>query len=103
MEYWNFHIFMSIQNEPIQEGWVNILTKGLITIPKKMRDSLGLKEGDIAHMKVEQNRIIIEPRSKKGFEEFRQYTKKQIKEFIREDELDEPEKKIAEEFWKNLP
>lgn len=93
---------MTIQNIPVQEEWVNILTKGLITIPKKMRDSLGLKEGDVARMKVEQNRIIIEPRSKKGFEEFRQYTKKQIEEFIREDELDAREQKIAEEFWKNL-
>ncbi len=94
---------MSIQNVPIQEEWVNILTKGLVTIPKKMRDSLGLKEGDVARVKIEDNRIIIEPRSNKGFEEFRQYTKKQIEEFIREDELDDSEQKIVEEFWKKLP
>ncbi|PIV09898.1 hypothetical protein COS51_00975, partial [Candidatus Roizmanbacteria bacterium CG03_land_8_20_14_0_80_36_21] len=31
-----------------EETWIKILPKGLITIPKKIREKLSIKEGDVA-------------------------------------------------------
>jgi len=86
-----------------QEEWVKILTKGVITLPKKMRDQLGIKEGDIAKMKIEDNRIIIEPKKEKTFDDVRIYTKKEIEEWIQEDILPAPLGKEVDDYWKNLP
>ena len=38
---------MKVNQSDTQEEWVNVLSKGLITIPKKMRDEVGIKEGDV--------------------------------------------------------
>ena len=40
---------------------IKILQDGRVTIPKHIRDTLGLKKGDIAEAKLEENRIVITP------------------------------------------
>ncbi len=40
---------------------IKILEDGRVTIPKHIRDTLGLKAGDIAEAKLEEDRIIITP------------------------------------------
>ena len=40
---------------------IKILQDGRVTIPKYIRDTLGLKEGDIAEAKLEDGRIVITP------------------------------------------
>jgi AbrB family looped-hinge helix DNA binding protein len=35
--------------------------RGLLTLPKKLRDSLGLEEGQILNIKSEAGKIILEP------------------------------------------
>ena len=40
---------------------IKILQDGRITIPKHIRDTLGLKKGDIAEAKLEEDRIVITP------------------------------------------
>lgn len=40
---------------------IKILEDGRVTIPKHIRDTLGLKAGDVAEAKLEENRIIITP------------------------------------------
>ena len=41
---------------------VKILQHGQITIPKKFRETLGLKKGDLAEAELEENRIVIIPK-----------------------------------------
>lgn len=51
-------IFM--QQVPL-EAIVRMQPKGLITIPKKIRDALGIKEGMYLRIIVDQRRITLEP------------------------------------------
>lgn len=44
----------------IQEEWLKVLGKGMVTLPKKWRDEMGLKEGDIIKAKKQGNKVIIE-------------------------------------------
>jgi len=41
---------------------VKIMQHGQITIPKKIREALGIKEGDIAEAELENDRIVITPK-----------------------------------------
>ena len=50
---------------------IKILQDGRVTIPKYIRDTLGLKKGDIAEAKLEDGRIVITPNlSKKKISKF---------------------------------
>jgi AbrB family looped-hinge helix DNA binding protein len=40
---------------------IKLQQRGLLTLPKKLRDSLGLEEGHILRVKSESGRIILEP------------------------------------------
>ena len=40
---------------------IKILQDGRVTIPKHIRDALGLKKGDVAEAKLEEDRIVITP------------------------------------------
>lgn len=42
---------------------VKIQQRGLLTLPKKLRDSLGLKEGQILNVKEKEGKIILEPQA----------------------------------------
>lgn len=87
-----------------QNSWVNVLSKGLITIPKKMREKVGIKEGDVALVTVKGKKIIIEPHKKINY---RIFTKEEIDEWMKEDELTPAEAKKIEkkmaELWPELP
>lgn len=63
------------------EEIIKILPKGLITIPKKFRDSLNLKENKLLRLKEEKGRLIVEPVRTLSIP-VRRYTAKEIKEFI---------------------
>ena len=91
---------MQMPQNSILEEWVNILTKGIITIPKKMREQVGIKEGDVAKVKVQGRKIIIEPREVTNF---RTFTKKQIKDWLEEDKLPAKLARKTEKYWKDLP
>ena len=41
---------------------VRILQHGQVTIPKKFREALGLKKGDLAEAELEGGRIVITPK-----------------------------------------
>ncbi len=43
---------------------LKIQSRGTITLPKKMRDSLSLKTGDFLNVNLENRKIIAEPVSK---------------------------------------
>ena len=75
-----------------QEQWLKVLGKGMVTLPKKWRDEMRIQNGDILKAKKEGNKVIIE--SAQGPKTpYRVYTKAEIEEFIKEDELP---KKLAQ-------
>lgn len=94
---------MQTQQPKIQEEWINILTKGIITIPKKMRERIGIREGDIAKIKTVGNTIVIEPRNKLSFNEIRTFSNKELERWIREDKLPTNMAKRTSDYWKDLP
>lgn len=81
------------------EIWVKILPKGLITIPKKIRKKIGLKEGDVVKARLSGKTIIIEPRETS----YRLFSNEEIKRWIKEDKLPLKLAKKAKEFWADIP
>lgn len=67
-----------------QEEWLKILGKGMVTLPKKWRDELGISSGDIVRAKKEGNRVVIEPQKTK-LAPYRVYSDNEIDEFIKDD------------------
>ncbi len=91
---------MQTTQSKAEEKWVNVLTKGIITIPKKIREQIGLREGDVAKIKIEGNKVIIEPREER---KYRTFTKEEIERWAKEDELTPEMLKKIDELWPELP
>ena len=70
-----------------QSQIIKILPKGLITIPKRFRQSLGLEENGLARVKQNAGRLIVEPVRTLTYP-VRSYTDAEIDEFL---ELDNKE------------
>lgn len=73
-----------MQQALITEEFVKLLPKGLITIPKKIRDDIGLKENAVLKIKREGQKLTIEPVRVISYP-VRTYTKEEISEFIKLD------------------
>lgn len=69
-----------------QEEWLKILGKGMVTLPKKWRDELGIENGDIVKAKKEGNRVVIETAKSKSVP-YRIYNDADIKAFLEEDKI----------------
>lgn len=91
-----------MQTQQIQTEWVNILSKGIITIPKKMRDKVGMKEGDVSKIRVVGKAIIIEPKDT-SYSEVRNFSSDQLQQWIREDILPSQVANEVEAYWKDQP
>lgn len=89
---------MQTQIKP-QETWIKVLSKGVITIPKEFREQLGLEEGDVAKAKVEGDKLVIQSRKVAQYSEYRMFSKKQIDEWVKEDELPEPLATQTKKYW----
>lgn len=72
-------------NPIIQEEWLRVLGKGMITIPKKWRDALGFDTGDMLKARKEPTKIIIEIADKPA--PYRVYSKKELNQFLKDDAL----------------
>src|SRR5215217_696643 len=71
-----------------REEWLKVLSKGMITLPKKWRDELGIGNGDIVRAKKEGNRVVIEPTPQtKVTAPYRVYNDAEIDEFLAADTL----------------
>lgn len=68
----------------IREEIIKIQPKGLITIPKKMRQRLGFEENGLVRVKEDKGRLIMEPVRTLPYP-VRGYTGQDIKEFIKLD------------------
>lgn len=81
-----------------QEEWLKVLGKGMVTLPKKWRDEMGIQNGDIVKAKKEGNKVVIETaQSQKA--PYRIYTKAEIDKFLKEDELPQD---FAQKVQQNL-
>jgi AbrB family looped-hinge helix DNA binding protein len=84
-----------------QEEWLKVLGKGMITLPKKWRDELGIGNGDMVKAKKEGNTVVIEPQAQtKPLAPYRVFSDAEIDEFVTEDHLpddvaERAEKKLA--------
>ena len=92
-----------VQQE-LQETWVRVLKKGIVTLPKSMREKTGIKEGDVAKAKLVGNTIVIEPREEVAY---RIFTDEEIERWKEEDklppELEQKAKELMEKAFPNLP
>ena len=72
------------------EEWLKVLGKGMITLPKKWRDEMGIENGDIVKAKKEGNTVVIEAKPQlKPSAPYRVYSDQEITEFLEEDRLPE--------------
>lgn len=71
------------------EDFVKMQPKGLVTIPKKLRDLVGIAENDLVRVRTDRGRLIIEPVRTLAYP-VRSYTDTDLREFI---ELDKKESK----------
>ena len=78
-----------ITSQTSQEEWLKVLGKGMITLPKKWREELGITSGDMVKAKKEGRRVMIEPQKSKSVP-YRVYFDSEIDEFLKEDELPKP-------------
>lgn len=86
-----------------QEKWVKVLSKGVITIPREFREQLGLEEGDVARAKIVGDELFIQSRKVAQYKDYRRFTKKQIDEWVKKDQLPEPLASKVEKSWSDLP
>lgn len=82
------------------EIWIKILPKGLITIPKKIREKLSIKEGDVVQINISENSIVIKPRESA---EYRLFSNKEIKQWVKDDKLPVELAKKAQAIWSDIP
>lgn len=73
----------------ITDELIKIQPKGVITIPKKMRQDLGIEANDVVRIKKEKGKLTIEPVRTLPYP-VRTYTDNEIREFL---EMDKKETK----------
>jgi AbrB family looped-hinge helix DNA binding protein len=71
------------------EDIVKMQPKGLVTIPKKIREYVGIAENDLVRVRTDRGRLTIEPVRTLAYP-VRSYTDRELQEFI---ELDKKESK----------
>lgn len=78
--------------QSMSDELIKIQPKGVITIPKKFRESLGLIDNDLIRIKKEKGRITIEPVRTLPYP-VRSYTNNEIEEFLALDKAETKELK----------
>lgn len=68
-----------------QQEWLKVLGKGMVTLPKKWREELGILSGDIVKAKKEGDKVVIEPQLRRV--PYRVYSDSEIDQFLKEDRL----------------
>ncbi len=84
--------------QTVNQEWLKILGKGMVTLPKPWRKELGFEQGDVVRAKKTGNKIIIESREAESLP-YRLYSKKELKQFLKDDQLP---KKIALKIDKKI-
>ena len=82
-----------------QTEWVKVLNKGLVTLPKNFRDTVGIRAGDVAKVKMVGRRLVIEPRDLADYEV---YSQKELKQMLQADKLPKLLAKKTAKIWPEL-
>ena len=69
----------------VQDEIIKLQPRGLLTIPKKLRKSLGLEENSLLRIRKDQWRLVIEPIRTISYS-VRSYTDKDLSDFFEFDE-----------------
>lgn len=91
-----------MQVQPIykeEEVWVKILSKGLITIPKSIREEIGMNEGEVAKITKVGRMLIIKPRDEVVN---RLFTDQEIVQWQKKDQLPKNLAQEAANIWSDL-
>ncbi len=80
-----------------QEEWLKVLGKGMVTLPKRWRDEMGIDSGDIVKAKKEGNKVVIEAQKISRPAPYRVYSDREIDEFLKEDKIPKSLLKKVEE------
>jgi len=87
------------QAVPMAEEWVKILGKGMVTILKKFRDDLGIREGEVARIRKIGNRLVVESRDAAAYET---YSDSEFREMMLADKLSAKLAGKARALWSDL-
>ena len=71
--------------QQVQDEIIKLQPRGLLTIPKKFRKSLGLEENSLLRIRKDQWRLVIEPVRTISYS-VRSYTDKDLSDFFEFDE-----------------
>lgn len=82
----------------VQETWLKVLGKGMITLPKKWREAMNVTTGDVVRAKKEGAKVVIEA-SQGRTVPYRVYSDSEIDEFLKADKLP---KRLAKKVKDNL-
>ena len=82
---------------------IRIQSKGLVTIPKKVRDELDLQENSHLKVSVQNGKVVLEPARTRSYP-IRIYSDAEIAQFLEYDKLDPKlakklEKKFGVDFF----
>jgi len=83
----------------VQEEWLKVLGKGMVTLPKRWRKEMGIDNGDIVKAKKEGNKVTIVPAKSASSVPYRIYSKIEIEEFLKDDQIP---RKLAQKAQQNL-
>lgn len=71
----------------INDQYIKIQPKGLITIPKKMRDQLKLNDQSVIRIRQQGQQLVLEPVTILDYP-VRHYTEQEVQEFLKYDRLE---------------
>ncbi len=74
------------QTLPTNQEWLKVLGKGMVTLPKKWRDEMGIENGDVVKARKEGNKVIIETQKAK-LAPYRVYSAAEISTFLEDDKI----------------
>ena len=80
-------------------SWIKLLSKGLLTIPKPMREQLNLQEGEVVKIRVIGKRLVIEPRE---LADYKMISDEELNEMIEMDTLPPKLAKATEKYWSDF-
>ncbi|MBU1322939.1 AbrB/MazE/SpoVT family DNA-binding domain-containing protein [Patescibacteria group bacterium] len=82
-----------------QTEWVKVLNKGLVTLPKNFRDTVGIREGDVAKITKIGRRLVIQSRESADYEV---YGRQEFTEMLADDKLPRTLAKKTTKIWPEL-
>lgn len=81
---------------------IRVQSKGLITLPKKIRDELNLSENSHLKISIQNGKVVLDPLQVRSFP-IRIYTDEEIEQFLEDDKLDPKlAKKLEQKFGKGF-